>query len=80
MKILIVDDQRSGRRVLKQMLAALPDVEILEAAGQDEAIAAVERSAPDLPCSTSASPTICAIAAASRSCAASAPPAGRRRR
>ena len=48
MKILIVDDQRSGRRVLKQMLAALPDVEILEAAGQDEAIAAVERSAPDL--------------------------------
>ena len=30
MKILIVDDQRSGRRVLKQMLAALPDVEILE--------------------------------------------------
>ena len=48
MKILIVDDQRSGRRVLKQMLAALPDVEILEAAGQDEALAAVERAAPDL--------------------------------
>jgi DNA-binding NtrC family response regulator len=48
MKILIVDDQRSGRRVLKQMLSSLPDVEILEAAGQDEALAVVERSSPDL--------------------------------
>jgi DNA-binding NtrC family response regulator len=47
-KILIVDDQRSGRRVLKQMLSALPDVELLEAAGLEEALGAVERSAPDL--------------------------------
>jgi DNA-binding NtrC family response regulator len=47
-KILIVDDQRSGRRVLRQMLSALRDVEILEAAGQEEAMAVVERSAPDL--------------------------------
>ncbi|APR79691.1 Response regulator of zinc sigma-54-dependent two-component system [Minicystis rosea] len=48
MKILIVDDQRSGRRVLKQMLSSLAEVEILEAAGQDEALAVVERSSPDL--------------------------------
>jgi len=48
MKVLIVDDQRSGRRVLRQMLAALPDTEILEASGQDDALAAVERSSPDL--------------------------------
>ncbi|MFT3769842.1 MAG: sigma-54 dependent transcriptional regulator [Minicystis sp.] len=48
MKILIVDDQRSGRRVLKQMLSSLADVEILEAAGQDEALAVIERSSPDL--------------------------------
>ena len=48
MKILIVDDQRSGRRVLKQMLAALPDVEALEAATLDEALASVEKASPDL--------------------------------
>jgi DNA-binding NtrC family response regulator len=48
MKILIVDDQRSGRRVLKQMLAALPDVDFLEAASIDEALQAVEKSSPDL--------------------------------
>jgi DNA-binding NtrC family response regulator len=47
-KILVVDDQRSARRVLRQMLATLPDVEILEAASLDEALAAIERSAPDL--------------------------------
>jgi len=48
MKILIVDDQRSGRRVLKQMLSTLSDVEIFEAAGQDEALALVEQRSPDL--------------------------------
>jgi DNA-binding NtrC family response regulator len=48
MRILIVDDQRSGRRVLRQMLATLADVELLEAATQAEAIAAVEKSSPDL--------------------------------
>ena len=32
MKILIVDDQRSGRRVLRQMLSVIPDVAIDEAA------------------------------------------------
>ncbi len=48
MKILIVDDQRSGRRVLKQMLAPVPDTEILEAQNLEEALAAVEKSSPDL--------------------------------
>ncbi len=48
MKILIVDDQRSGRRVLKQMLGTLPDLEILEAASIEEATFAVEKSSPDL--------------------------------
>ena len=48
MKILVVDDQRSGRRVLRQMLAALPEVEILEAGGQDEAMSVIEQRAPDL--------------------------------
>jgi DNA-binding NtrC family response regulator len=47
-KILIVDDQRSGRRVLRQMLAALPDVELIEAGGQDEAMSAIEQRSPDL--------------------------------
>ncbi len=48
MKILIVDDQRSGRRVLKQMLATVAETEIHEAASVDEAIAAVEKLSPDL--------------------------------
>ncbi len=48
MKILVVDDQRSARRVLRQMLASLPDVETIEAASLDEALLAIERSAPDL--------------------------------
>jgi DNA-binding NtrC family response regulator len=48
LKILIVDDKRSGRATLRQYLSALPDVEILEAAGRDEALAVVERCSPDL--------------------------------
>src|SRR5262245_53070405 len=48
MRILIVDDQRSGRRVLKQMLATLPDGELLEAGSIEEALTAIERSSPDL--------------------------------
>jgi DNA-binding NtrC family response regulator len=47
-KILIVDDQRSGRRVLKNMLAAVPDSELYEAATVAEALAAIEKSSPDL--------------------------------
>ncbi|HEX9298343.1 MAG TPA: sigma-54 dependent transcriptional regulator [Polyangiaceae bacterium] len=48
MKILVVDDQRSARRVLKQMLADLGDVEIVEAGSVTEANAAIEASSPDL--------------------------------
>jgi DNA-binding NtrC family response regulator len=48
MKILIVDDQRSARRVLRQMLSALDDVEVTEAGGSEEALSMVQRTPPDL--------------------------------
>ena len=48
MKILVVDDQRSARRVLREMLAALEDVEVSEAGTVGDALAAVERGQPDL--------------------------------
>jgi DNA-binding NtrC family response regulator len=48
MKILIVDDEPSGRYPLKRILGKLTDVEILEASSVDAALAAVERSSPDL--------------------------------
>jgi DNA-binding NtrC family response regulator len=48
MKVLVVDDQRSARRVLKQMLADLQGVEIFEAGRFEEAMAAVDSTSPDL--------------------------------
>src|SRR4051812_30021932 len=48
MKVLVVDDQRSARRVLRQMLSALEDVEILEASNVSEALTAIEGSSPDI--------------------------------
>ena len=48
MKILIVDDQRSARRVLRDMLASLPELELLEAADRVQAVEIVERQQPDL--------------------------------
>jgi two-component system response regulator HydG len=48
MKILIVDDQRSARRVLRGMLNPLRDVELLEAGSVTEALDAAQRSSPDL--------------------------------
>jgi DNA-binding NtrC family response regulator len=48
MRILTVDDQRSARLVLRQMLSTLDGVEILEASSVGEAIATVERTPPDL--------------------------------
>jgi DNA-binding NtrC family response regulator len=48
MKILIVDDEASGRYPLKRILGKLGDVEILEAASVESALAAVEKSSPDL--------------------------------
>jgi DNA-binding NtrC family response regulator len=46
-KILVVDDQRSARRVLRHILGELPDVEVIEAATLDEAKQAVETQSPD---------------------------------
>ncbi len=48
MKILIVDDQRSARRVLRGMLAPLHHVELLEAGSVTEALETVQRTSPDL--------------------------------
>jgi DNA-binding NtrC family response regulator len=48
MKILIVDDQRSARRVLREMISTLPNVEIAEAGTVADALAAVDRVPPDL--------------------------------
>jgi DNA-binding NtrC family response regulator len=48
MRILVVDDQRSGRLVLRQMLASVADVQVREAASVAEALAAVAADAPDL--------------------------------
>ncbi|MBK7583770.1 MAG: sigma-54-dependent Fis family transcriptional regulator [Myxococcales bacterium] len=48
MRILVVDDQRSARRLLCHMLAAVEGAEILEAASLAEARAAVEEQNPDL--------------------------------
>jgi DNA-binding NtrC family response regulator len=48
MKILIVDDQRSARRVLRTMLSALEDVEVVEAGSMEEAFALIQKTPPDL--------------------------------
>jgi DNA-binding NtrC family response regulator len=48
MKILIVDDQRSARRVLRTMLATLEDVEVVEAGSVEEALGLIHKAPPDL--------------------------------
>ncbi|HEX4475402.1 MAG TPA: sigma-54 dependent transcriptional regulator [Polyangiaceae bacterium] len=48
MKILIIDDQKSARRVLRQLLATLSYAEISEADSLASAKAAIESAAPDL--------------------------------
>jgi DNA-binding NtrC family response regulator len=47
-RVLIIDDQRSARRVLRHMLEPLADLEIIEAASVAEAQLAVESHALDL--------------------------------
>jgi two-component system response regulator HydG len=47
-KILIVDDQRSARRILKQILAELDHAEVIEAHSVDSAKAVVESTPLDL--------------------------------
>jgi two-component system response regulator HydG len=46
-KLLIVDDQRSARRVLKQLLADQPNLELVEAGSVEEAKERVETHSPD---------------------------------
>jgi DNA-binding NtrC family response regulator len=48
MKILVIDDQRSARQVLRGILADLEGVEIVEAATLEEATTMVEKAEPDL--------------------------------
>jgi DNA-binding NarL/FixJ family response regulator len=48
-RVLLVDDESLVRRILKQILASYPDMELVgEAATGYEAIAAVERFQPDI--------------------------------
>src|SRR5688500_432494 len=48
MKVLVIDDQRSARRVLKHMLSALPAVELSEAASLEDARTQYGACDPDL--------------------------------
>lgn len=48
MKVLVVDDQRSARKVLRHMLCSLQDVQVLEASSVSEARQAVEAQPPDV--------------------------------
>src|SRR5512138_1860431 len=48
MKVLIVDDQASARRVLSAIVGKLDDIEIEEADGLDAARRAVDTYAPDV--------------------------------
>ncbi len=48
MNVLVVDDQRSARRVVRDILLQAPDIEVEEAASVDDALAAIERRTPDL--------------------------------
>ena len=48
MKVLVVDDQRSARLVIKRMLGAIEGVTVVEASGVADAMEAVAREAPDL--------------------------------
>lgn len=48
MRILIVDDQRSARNVLRRMLEPLPDTEVHEATSKAEALSRASSHDPDL--------------------------------
>jgi DNA-binding NtrC family response regulator len=47
-RILIVDDQRSARRVLRQMLSEVEGYELCEASTVEEALGVIDRVLPDL--------------------------------
>jgi DNA-binding NtrC family response regulator len=46
-KILLVDDQRSARRVLRNLLSELPELEVIEACSVEEAKERIEGQSPD---------------------------------
>lgn len=48
MKVLVVDDQRSARRVLGRMLMQLDNMQVLEAECAEDALRITEEQAPDL--------------------------------
>jgi DNA-binding LytR/AlgR family response regulator len=49
LRIIVADDERPARALLISTLRALPDVDVVgEASGGEEAIALIERTAPDL--------------------------------
>ncbi|HVJ15957.1 MAG TPA: sigma-54 dependent transcriptional regulator [Polyangiaceae bacterium] len=47
MRVLVLDDQRSARRVLKHLLSAMPNLELIEAASVQEAKDKTEAESPD---------------------------------
>lgn len=64
-RVLLVDDESLVRRILKQILSAYPDMELVgEAATGEEAIAAAERLQPDIVVMDIRMPALDGIAAA----------------
>jgi DNA-binding NtrC family response regulator len=47
LRVLVLDDQRSARRVLKHLLSAMPNLELIEAASVQEAKDKTEAESPD---------------------------------
>jgi two-component system response regulator HydG len=47
-RVLVVDDQRSARLVVKKLLAGIEGMEILEASSAQEALATISDASPDL--------------------------------
>ena len=49
LRVVVVDDERPARARLRRMLAAIPDVEVVDEAGSaDDAVRAIRRAQPDL--------------------------------
>jgi DNA-binding NarL/FixJ family response regulator len=64
-RVLLVDDESLVRRILKQILASYPDMDVIgEASNGEEAIAAVERLQPDIVVMDIRLPALDGIAAA----------------
>ena len=64
-RVVLVDDESLVRRILKQILAGYPDMELVgEATNGEEAIAAVDRLQPDIVVMDIRMPALDGIAAA----------------